>query len=194
MILFYRQYYVQFSLVQASTRVHSRFEFQIGQISSDGRKCSILKFANLLCVLLISSGAWRYLVSSPFGSGCGEWTDFDHFRMERKPSTTRFLMISKGPAEKTLEYYFTSSTTIFYPIFEDHFYVFKDVFQKILSLCMVSSQERYLIKSELDGTHMVYLSKIIKEAIKILNFSFSKSFFDIKKLPNPFTKHFWPTI
>ena len=27
---------------------------------------------------------------------------------------------------------------IFYPIFEDHFFVFKEVFQKILSLCMVS--------------------------------------------------------
>ena len=37
----------------------------------------------------------------------------------------------------------------FYPIYEDHFFVFKEFFQKILSLCMVSIQERFVIKSRL---------------------------------------------
>ena len=43
----------------------------------------------------------------------------------------------------------TRGLYIFYPIFEDHFFVFKEVFQKILPLCMVSIQERFLIKSGL---------------------------------------------
>ena len=38
---------------------------------------------------------------------------------------------------------------IFYPISKDHFFVFKEVFQKILSLCMACIQERVLIKSGL---------------------------------------------
>ena len=33
----------------------------------------------------------------------------------------------------------------FYPLFEDHFFVFKDFFWKILSLCMVSIQERVMM-------------------------------------------------
>ena len=37
----------------------------------------------------------------------------------------------------------------FYPIFKDHFFVFKEVFQKILSLCMACIQERLVIKSGL---------------------------------------------
>ena len=39
----------------------------------------------------------------------------------------------------------TRGLYIFYPIFEDHFYVFK----KILTLCMASIQERFVIKSGL---------------------------------------------
>ena len=39
---------------------------------------------------------------------------------------------------------------IFYPIFEDHFFVFKEFFfQKMLALCMVSTQERFVFKSGL---------------------------------------------
>ena len=34
---------------------------------------------------------------------------------------------------------------IFYPIFEDQFFVFKDVFMKILTLCMASIQERIIM-------------------------------------------------
>ena len=37
----------------------------------------------------------------------------------------------------------------FYPIFEDHYFVFKEVFLKILTLCMVSTQERVVFKSGL---------------------------------------------
>ena len=37
----------------------------------------------------------------------------------------------------------------FYPIFEDHFFVFMEFFQKILALCMDSAQEQFVIKSEL---------------------------------------------
>ena len=33
----------------------------------------------------------------------------------------------------------------FYPIFEDQFFVFKDVFKKILTLCMASIQERFVM-------------------------------------------------
>ena len=33
----------------------------------------------------------------------------------------------------------------FYPLFEDHFFVFKEFFQKIMSLCMVSIQERVMM-------------------------------------------------
>ena len=43
----------------------------------------------------------------------------------------------------------TRGLYIFYPIFEDHFFVFKEFFHKIISLCMVSIQERFLIKSGL---------------------------------------------
>ena len=38
---------------------------------------------------------------------------------------------------------------IFYPISQDHFFDFKEIFQKILSLCMAYIQERLLIKSGL---------------------------------------------
>ena len=38
---------------------------------------------------------------------------------------------------------------IFYPISKDHFFVFRWIFQKILSLCMACIQERLLIKSGL---------------------------------------------
>ena len=38
---------------------------------------------------------------------------------------------------------------IFYPISKDHFFLFKELFQKILSLCMACIQERLLIKSRL---------------------------------------------
>ena len=38
---------------------------------------------------------------------------------------------------------------IFYPIAKAHFFVFKEVFQKILSLCMAFIQERLLMKSGL---------------------------------------------
>ena len=37
----------------------------------------------------------------------------------------------------------------FYPIFEVHFFVYKEVFGKIISLFKVSIQERFLIKSRL---------------------------------------------
>ena len=42
-----------------------------------------------------------------------------------------------------------SGLYIFYPIFEDHFFVFMEFFQKILALCMDSAQEQFVIKSEL---------------------------------------------
>ena len=38
---------------------------------------------------------------------------------------------------------------IFNPISKDHFFLFKELFQKILSLCMACIQERLLIKSGL---------------------------------------------
>ena len=34
---------------------------------------------------------------------------------------------------------------IFYPISKDHFFVFKEVFQKILSFCMARIQERFIM-------------------------------------------------
>ena len=43
----------------------------------------------------------------------------------------------------------TNGLYFLYPIFEDHFFVFKEVFQKILSFCMVIFQELFLIKSRL---------------------------------------------
>ena len=43
----------------------------------------------------------------------------------------------------------TRGLYIFYPLLEDHFFVFKEVFRKILFLCMVSIQKRFLIKSGL---------------------------------------------
>ena len=36
-----------------------------------------------------------------------------------------------------------------YPILEDHFFAFKEFFQKIMSLCIVSILERFLIESGL---------------------------------------------
>ena len=41
----------------------------------------------------------------------------------------------------------TRGLYIHYPIFESNFFVFKEFFWKILSLCMVSILERFLIKS-----------------------------------------------
>jgi hypothetical protein len=52
---------------------------------------------------------------------------------------------------------------IFYPIFEDNFFVFKEVFQNFF-LCMVSIQERFLIKSGL-----WWLSSVLK-TLHLLNF------------------------
>ena len=37
----------------------------------------------------------------------------------------------------------------FYSILEEYFFVFKEFFQKILSLCMASILEQFLIKSKL---------------------------------------------
>ena len=37
---------------------------------------------------------------------------------------------------------------IFYPIFKDYFFVFKEVFQKIMSLCMACIQERIVSNQE----------------------------------------------
>jgi hypothetical protein len=42
----------------------------------------------------------------------------------------------------------TRSFYIYYSIFEVHLFVFKEIFQKILYLSMVSIQERFVIKSE----------------------------------------------
>ena len=43
----------------------------------------------------------------------------------------------------------------FYPLFEDNVFS-RSFFQKILPLCMVSIQERFLIKSGFDGLRMIY--------------------------------------
>ena len=55
--------------------------------------------------------------------------------------------------QKELDYHTRANISrglyIFHPIFEDRFFVFKEVFQKILLLCMVIIQERFVIKSGL---------------------------------------------
>ena len=43
-------------------------------------------------------------------------------------------------------HHYNPRLVLFYPIFEDNFFVFKGFFQKILSSCMVSIQEQFLIK------------------------------------------------
>ena len=50
----------------------------------------------------------------------------------------------------------TCGLYIYNPIFEGYFLVFKRFLQKILSLCMVSIQERVVIKNDGMVAYMLY--------------------------------------
>ena len=49
----------------------------------------------------------------------------------------------------------------FYPIFEGRNVFLRSCFRKTLTLCMVSIQERFLIKSRFSGAHTVYMTRLI---------------------------------
>ena len=52
----------------------------------------------------------------------------------------------------------TRDLYIFYLIFKDHFFVFKEFLQIFFSLCMVSMQEQFIIKSGYDDAHTLVRS------------------------------------
>ena len=89
---------------------------------------------------------------------------------------------SAGAAERQLYIYcthaiITRSLYIFYPIFVDHFFVFKEIFKKILSLCMDSIQERFLIKSGLWWrAYGIYKNLLYCRLFCKFNFTFQNTF------------------
>ena len=62
---------------------------------------------------------------------------------------------------------------IHYPIFEDRVFLFKEFFQNILSLCMVSIQERFVLKSGLWWCTYVRHMGSCKSGLWFLNLIFS---------------------
>ena len=54
-------------------------------------------------------------------------------------------MATRCPGNYRTRAIITLGLYIFYPIFEDHFFVCKEVFSEILSLCMASIQERVMM-------------------------------------------------
>ena len=111
------------------------------------------------------------MVSSPFGDDCGEWTDFDHFPMERKPSTIRLLMNSKRTQKKLQNTILPVALPFFIP------FLFLRMFFLENSFLMYGQQPGAVCNQEqVIMARIQYTFKIIKEAIKILNFTFSKQF------------------